>query len=71
MVGNGEDASHVKLMSVDGEIAIVGSGNMDSQSWSNSREFNVLIDDATAVAMIEDADLTKAAAARRRARLMC
>lgn len=43
--------SHVKYMSVDGQVAIAGSANMDVQSWRNSHEINVLVDSA---------DLTKA-----------
>ena len=35
---------HVKLMIVDGEIAVQGSGNQDTQSWCHSQEVNVLID---------------------------
>ena len=39
--------SHVKYLSADNKIAIVGSGNMDSQSWNHSHEFNVLVDNAS------------------------
>jgi hypothetical protein len=28
---------HIKFMSVDGQIAIIGNGNMDSQSWFHSQ----------------------------------
>lgn len=35
---------HVKFMDVDGEVAIMGSGNMDTQSWYHSQEVNVMID---------------------------
>ncbi|RKP07455.1 hypothetical protein THASP1DRAFT_30722 [Thamnocephalis sphaerospora] len=39
--------THIKLMSIDDELAIFGSGNMDAQSWFHSQEINVLVDDAT------------------------
>ncbi|KIX05212.1 uncharacterized protein Z518_06084 [Rhinocladiella mackenziei CBS 650.93] len=35
---------HIKLMIVDGHIAIQGNGNQDTQSWYHSQEVNVLID---------------------------
>jgi len=35
---------HVKFMSVDDQIVIVGNGNQDTQSWFHSQEINVLID---------------------------
>jgi phosphatidylserine/phosphatidylglycerophosphate/cardiolipin synthase-like enzyme len=47
VVGNGPYASHAKYMSVDDAIVIVGTANMDTQSWNNCRELNVLVDDAT------------------------
>ena len=43
--GNGEGASHTKLLTVDGEISIQGSGNQDTFSWNSCNEFNFLIDD--------------------------
>ncbi len=45
--GNGVYASHAKYTSIDGAVVIVGTANMDTQSWNNSREVNVLVDDAT------------------------
>ncbi|KAK6344384.1 hypothetical protein TWF696_008021 [Orbilia brochopaga] len=36
--------SHIKLMVVDGQIGIQGSGNQDTQSWYHSQETNVMID---------------------------
>ena len=45
--GNGDYASHEKYASVDDQVVIVGTANMDTQSWNNSRETNVLVDDAT------------------------
>jgi len=44
--GNGVYASHAKYTSIDGAIAIVGTANMDTQSWNNSREVDVVVDDA-------------------------
>jgi|GEM_PF-6560182 len=35
--------SHAKFMTVDDEVAVVGSANMDTQSWNQSRELNVLV----------------------------
>ncbi len=39
--------SHVKYLSIDGQIAISGSANQDVQSWRNSHEVNVLVDSAS------------------------
>lgn len=60
-VGDGKEAvngkfslpAHVKFMSVDRSVAIVGSGNMDTQSWNHSREFNVVIDGAANISEIQ------------------
>ena len=46
VVGNGVYASHAKYASLDDEIVIVGTANMDTQSWNNSREVNIIVDDA-------------------------
>lgn len=35
---------HIKLMIVDSRIAICGNGNMDTQSWYQSAEVNVLFE---------------------------
>ncbi|KAH9003737.1 hypothetical protein EDB86DRAFT_2889505 [Lactarius hatsudake] len=35
---------HVKFMSVDDQIVILGNGNQDTQSWFHSQEVNVMID---------------------------
>ena len=48
--GNGPRASHAKYASVDGQLAIVGSANMDTQAWNHSREVNVVVDDAETTA---------------------
>ncbi len=42
--------SHIKYSSYDGQLAIVGSANLDNQSFSRSREVNVVIDDPATVA---------------------
>ena len=46
-------ASHVKYASIDGEVAIVGSANMDNQSWSRSREINAVIEDPALVQLAD------------------
>ena len=40
------DSSHAKYMSVDNQVVIIGSANHDNQSWYNSRELNLVIDDS-------------------------
>jgi phosphatidylserine/phosphatidylglycerophosphate/cardiolipin synthase-like enzyme len=45
-VGNGLGAAHAKFTSVDGQVAVVGSTNLDVQSWYHSREIDAVIDDA-------------------------
>jgi phosphatidylserine/phosphatidylglycerophosphate/cardiolipin synthase-like enzyme len=35
--------AHAKFLAVDGEVAVIGSANMDTQSWNQSRELNVLV----------------------------
>ena len=47
VVGNGFDASHAKFAQADGQVVIVGSSNMDTQSWNHSREVDVAVDDAS------------------------
>ncbi len=44
LVGNGPEASHAKLMVVDGQVAVVGSANGDKQSGDHSQEVNAFID---------------------------
>jgi phosphatidylserine/phosphatidylglycerophosphate/cardiolipin synthase-like enzyme len=46
VVGNGPSAAHVKYTSVDGQVAVVGSTNLDNQSWYHSREIDVVVDSA-------------------------
>ncbi|BGP55664.1 hypothetical protein JCM8202v2_003269 [Rhodotorula sphaerocarpa] len=41
---------HIKFMSVDGQCAIVGNGNLDSQSFWHSQEANVMVDNPQLVA---------------------
>ena len=43
--GNVAGASHLKYTSFDERMAIVGSTNMDTQSWNQSGEVNIAIDD--------------------------
>ncbi|HEX8617795.1 MAG TPA: phospholipase D-like domain-containing protein, partial [Thermoanaerobaculia bacterium] len=52
--GNRSNASHTKYMTTDGRLGIVGSGNQDIFAWHVSQEFNVLIDDAAATAMLDN-----------------
>ena len=60
---NGNYASHAKFTSIDDEVVIVGTANMDTQSWNNSREVNVVVDDP-ALAVAWDAQLFGADFAR-------
>lgn len=46
VVEENSSADHTKYLTADGNVAVVGSGNMDTASWNLSHEFNVLIDDA-------------------------
>eukprot|EP01111_Echinosteliopsis_oligospora_P016142 TRINITY_DN6593_c0_g1_i1.p1 TRINITY_DN6593_c0_g1~~TRINITY_DN6593_c0_g1_i1.p1 ORF type:complete len:511 (+),score=110.86 TRINITY_DN6593_c0_g1_i1:62-1594(+) len=43
------DKCHIKFLSADGQIAMMGSGNMDTQTWFHSQEVNVVIDSALLV----------------------
>lgn len=45
VVGNVAHSIHAKYLSVDNQVSIVGSANLDEQSFNNSREVNVVIDD--------------------------
>jgi hypothetical protein len=36
--------NHTKFLSADNQVTIVGSANIDEQSWYNSRETNIVID---------------------------
>jgi len=40
-----DEWSHVKIMAIDREIAIVGSANYDTFSWEHQWESNILFDD--------------------------
>jgi phosphatidylserine/phosphatidylglycerophosphate/cardiolipin synthase-like enzyme len=42
-----EIGRHIKYYSVDGQLAIIGSTNLDKQSMHRSREIAIAIDDAT------------------------
>jgi phosphatidylserine/phosphatidylglycerophosphate/cardiolipin synthase-like enzyme len=46
VLGNSCSAAHVKYTSVDGQVAVVGSTNLDVQSWYHSREVDVVVDSA-------------------------
>ena len=35
---------HIKFMAVDSQVCVMGSGNMDTQSWFHSQETNVMLD---------------------------
>ncbi|CAF0949175.1 unnamed protein product [Adineta steineri] len=35
---------HIKFMSIDDQVAIMGNGNMDTQSWFHSQEINAMVD---------------------------
>lgn len=37
---------HIKLLIADGQVAIQGSGNQDTQTWYHSQEVNVMVDSA-------------------------
>lgn len=54
---------HIKYYSVDEQLAIVGSTNLDKQSMSRSREVGIVVDDPTVTkqwdAKIFDADFAK------------
>jgi phosphatidylserine/phosphatidylglycerophosphate/cardiolipin synthase-like enzyme len=51
--GNGAGASHAKWASADGIAMILGSQNLDTQSWTKSRELSVLVDDAATTARFD------------------
>jgi len=40
---------HIKFMAIDDQVAIMGNGNMDSQSWFHSQEINAMIDSPVVV----------------------
>ncbi|ROT40726.1 phospholipase D active site-containing protein [Sodiomyces alkalinus F11] len=41
---SGPRASHVKLLIADERVAILGSGNQDTQTWCHSQEANLMVD---------------------------
>jgi phosphatidylserine/phosphatidylglycerophosphate/cardiolipin synthase-like enzyme len=55
---------HIKYYSVDGQLAIVGSTNLDKQSMSRAREIGIAVDDPTVTAQwdakVFDADFARA-----------
>jgi len=52
--GNGPWASHVKYASVDGQVVIFGTTNMDTASWNFSHELDWAIDDASVTAATDE-----------------
>ncbi len=51
--GNGVGTSHAKWASADGIAMILGSQNLDTQSWEHSRELSVLVDDPATTAAFD------------------
>jgi phosphatidylserine/phosphatidylglycerophosphate/cardiolipin synthase-like enzyme len=64
IVGNGAYASHTKYSSIDDQVVIVGTTNMDTASWNFSHELNLAVDDTAMAqklnAQLFDADWGKA-----------
>jgi MYXO-CTERM domain-containing protein len=64
ILGNVEYASHTKYASIDEQVVIVGTTNMDTASWNFSHELNLAIDDASITAAFNsqlfDADWERA-----------
>jgi len=62
-------SSHVKFLTADGQVGMVGSANQDVTSWFFTRETNVVVDDAAAVAEMDarvfDADWARGADVQR------
>ena len=52
-VGNSGEPSHAKYASADGKVMILGSQNLDTQSWKRSREVSVAGDDAATTAQFD------------------
>jgi phosphatidylserine/phosphatidylglycerophosphate/cardiolipin synthase-like enzyme len=52
--GNVASAAHAKWASADGQVMILGSQNLDVQSWRRSRELDVAIDDAATTKKFDD-----------------
>jgi phosphatidylserine/phosphatidylglycerophosphate/cardiolipin synthase-like enzyme len=48
-------SSHAKYLSVDGEVVVVGSANLDHQAWYHSREVNVVVVSAEVTASWDEA----------------
>jgi phosphatidylserine/phosphatidylglycerophosphate/cardiolipin synthase-like enzyme len=46
---------HIKLLVADERVAVVGSGNQDTQSWFHSQEANLLLDSPSLCASWVDA----------------
>jgi len=41
---------HIKFASFDGQVAVLGNGNQDAQSWYHSQEINVMVDSTEVIA---------------------
>ena len=54
-LGEGELKCHVKCTIVDGDIVVLGSGNMDKASWYTSQELGIALYDAMTVHGIREA----------------
>lgn len=46
---NADGYEQIKVFAVDEQVAIVGNGNQDTQSWFHSQECNILIDSSEIV----------------------
>ncbi|KAI0600074.1 hypothetical protein F4775DRAFT_547947 [Biscogniauxia sp. FL1348] len=44
VAGRRRRSCHIKLLIADGRVAVVGNGNMDTQSWFHSQEVNILLE---------------------------
>ncbi|KAI1502402.1 hypothetical protein F5X99DRAFT_408132 [Biscogniauxia marginata] len=44
VAGRRRRSCHIKLLIADGRVAVVGNGNMDTQSWFHSQEVNVMLE---------------------------
>ncbi|KAI1640079.1 hypothetical protein F4809DRAFT_638000 [Biscogniauxia mediterranea] len=44
VAGRKRRSCHIKLLIADGRVAVMGNGNMDTQSWFHSQEVNILLE---------------------------
>lgn len=47
---------HIKLAVYDDEVAVLGNGNQDSQSWFHSSEVNVMINNKQVIAELMESE---------------